>query len=100
MRIDVFTIFPDLVDGFCSHSLIGRARTVLIAPIGCSLALILIWFALLRYEAHIFWISPAIPWGLCLATLGISYVAGRPIHAHQVESEPTIANTPTPSPTY
>ena len=26
MRIDVFTLFPDLVDGFCSHSLLGRAR--------------------------------------------------------------------------
>jgi tRNA (guanine37-N1)-methyltransferase len=27
MRIDVFTIFPTLVDGFCSESLLGRART-------------------------------------------------------------------------
>lgn len=27
MRIDVFTIFPKLVDGFCSESLLGRART-------------------------------------------------------------------------
>ncbi|MFM7963231.1 MAG: tRNA (guanosine(37)-N1)-methyltransferase TrmD [Actinomycetota bacterium] len=27
MRIDVFTIFPSLVDGFCSESLLGRART-------------------------------------------------------------------------
>ncbi|MEO5723086.1 MAG: tRNA (guanosine(37)-N1)-methyltransferase TrmD [Ilumatobacteraceae bacterium] len=26
MRIDVFTIFPALVDGFCSESLLGRAR--------------------------------------------------------------------------
>ena len=26
MRIDVFTIFPDLVDGFCAHSLLGKAR--------------------------------------------------------------------------
>ncbi len=26
MRIDVFTIFPDLVDGFCWFSLLGRAR--------------------------------------------------------------------------
>ena len=26
MRIDVFTIFPDLIDGFCSHSLLGKAR--------------------------------------------------------------------------
>jgi tRNA (guanine37-N1)-methyltransferase len=26
MRIDVFTLFPDLVGGFCSDSLLGRAR--------------------------------------------------------------------------
>lgn len=26
MRIDVFTIFPDLVEGFCAHSLLGKAR--------------------------------------------------------------------------
>lgn len=26
MRIDVFTLFPALVDGFCSDSLLGRAR--------------------------------------------------------------------------
>ena len=26
MRIDVFTIFPGLIDGFCSESLLGRAR--------------------------------------------------------------------------
>lgn len=26
MRIDVFTLFPDLVDGFGSHSLLGKAR--------------------------------------------------------------------------
>src|SRR5262245_42684660 len=27
MRIDVFTIFPDLVDRFCAESLLGRARS-------------------------------------------------------------------------
>ena len=27
VRIDVFTIFPTLVDAFCSESLLGRART-------------------------------------------------------------------------
>lgn len=26
MRIDVFSIFPDVVDGFCSASLLGKAR--------------------------------------------------------------------------
>lgn len=27
MRIDVFTIFPDLVDSFCAESLLGKTRT-------------------------------------------------------------------------
>lgn len=27
MRIDVFTIFPGLVEGFCAESLLGKART-------------------------------------------------------------------------
>jgi len=27
VRIDVFTLFPEMVDGFCSHSLLGRARS-------------------------------------------------------------------------
>jgi tRNA (guanine37-N1)-methyltransferase len=26
MRVDVFTVFPDLVDGFCAESLLGKAR--------------------------------------------------------------------------
>jgi tRNA (guanine37-N1)-methyltransferase len=26
MRIDVFTLFPDIIDGFTSHSLLGRAQ--------------------------------------------------------------------------
>ena len=26
MRIDVFTLFPAMVDGFCSESLLGKAR--------------------------------------------------------------------------
>ncbi len=27
MRIDVFTIFPGLIDAFCAESLLGKART-------------------------------------------------------------------------
>lgn len=26
MRVDVFTLFPEMVDSFCSHSVLGRAR--------------------------------------------------------------------------
>jgi tRNA (guanine37-N1)-methyltransferase len=35
MRIDVFSIFPDLVDGFCSHSLLGKARTAAVIDLRC-----------------------------------------------------------------
>lgn len=35
MRIDVFSIFPDLVDNFCSHSLLGKARGAGLVDLRC-----------------------------------------------------------------
>lgn len=35
MRIDVFTIFPGLVDGFCSDALLGKARASGIVDLRC-----------------------------------------------------------------
>ena len=35
MRIDVFTIFPALVDGFCPESLLGRARATGLLDLRC-----------------------------------------------------------------
>ena len=35
LRIDVFTIFPDLVGGFTDHSLIGRARSRGLLDVRC-----------------------------------------------------------------
>lgn len=35
MRVDVFTLFPDLVDGFCSGSLLGRARQSGVLDLRC-----------------------------------------------------------------
>ena len=35
MRIDVFSIFPETVDGFCSASLLGRARSTGILDLRC-----------------------------------------------------------------
>lgn len=35
MRIDVFTIFPGLVDGFCSESLLGKCRTSGLLDLRC-----------------------------------------------------------------
>ncbi len=35
MRIDVFTIFPGLVDGFCADALLGKARATEIVDLRC-----------------------------------------------------------------
>jgi tRNA (guanine37-N1)-methyltransferase len=35
MRVDVFTVFPDLVDGFCAESLLGKARSRGILELRC-----------------------------------------------------------------
>jgi tRNA (guanine37-N1)-methyltransferase len=35
MRIDVFTIFPDLVDEFCAQSLLGKARQAALLDLRC-----------------------------------------------------------------
>ena len=35
LRIDVFTLFPVMVDGFCSESLLGRARTAGLIDLRC-----------------------------------------------------------------
>lgn len=35
MRIDVFTIFPELVDSFCSESLLGKSRTAGLLDLRC-----------------------------------------------------------------
>jgi tRNA (guanine37-N1)-methyltransferase len=35
VRIDVFTIFPELVDRFCAESLLGRARTAGLLDLRC-----------------------------------------------------------------
>jgi tRNA (guanine37-N1)-methyltransferase len=35
MRIDVFTLFTEMVDGFCAHSLLGRARESGLVEVRC-----------------------------------------------------------------
>ena len=35
MRVDVFTVFPELVDGFCAESLLGKARCRGILDLRC-----------------------------------------------------------------
>ena len=35
MRVDVFTVFPDLVDQFCAESLLGKARSRGLVDLRC-----------------------------------------------------------------
>ena len=46
--------------------LLSRER---LTPLFAGLGMTLGWFALLRYAPHIWWISPAIPWGASAATV-------------------------------
>jgi hypothetical protein len=80
--------------------LIGRGQTALLVPIGCSLALILGWFALLRYGPHIFWLSPIVPWGLSAATLAICYFAGGVMEGGQEAAHSIAPTASDPSPSF
>jgi PAP2 superfamily len=37
----------------------------------------LIWLIMLHFAPHVFWISPALPWTSCAATIGICWLARR-----------------------
>jgi hypothetical protein len=51
-----------------------RWRT-LTFPLTASLGLMVSWIAALRFAPKLFWLSPVVPWGACLATLLLSCFA-------------------------
>jgi hypothetical protein len=51
-----------------------RWRT-LTFPLTASLGLMVSWIAALRFAPKLFWLSPVVPWGACLATLLLSFFA-------------------------
>ncbi len=44
-----------------------------VVPLVAGLGGVLLWFALLRWENHIFWVSPVVPWGACAVTIGLGW---------------------------
>jgi hypothetical protein len=86
--IDLIVAFPFalMIYYFCSFSLSWKSHRRLWASFGGLLAT-LGWFALLRYETRLFWISPVVPWIACILTVGLTLLvlrSPRPSSASEV----------------
>jgi len=78
----------------CAFSLkISDLRRVI--AFGFGLAGTLGWLVLLRHSTHFFWISPALPWSFCIATVIFSLFFERRLR--QSDVAPAL-ETPVPSP--
>lgn len=103
--VDLIVAFPFalLMKALCSFSVPWNDHLRLAASIG-GLVSTLAWFAALRYATRFFWISPLIPWALCVCTIAITVVlerklqrqaetgTGYPFRLATLLSEPTPAN--------
>jgi len=99
--IDLIAAFPFalLIESLCLYERPWRSSPRLISAL-FSLALIFVWFAVLRYAPHIFLISPLLPWLACMLTVAAcsffdrSLARQRPSSAVGVapEAELTLSN--------
>jgi hypothetical protein len=46
-------------------------------PLLVGIGTTLIWLIMLHFAPHVFWVSPALPWTACAATIGICWLARR-----------------------
>jgi hypothetical protein len=71
--VDLVVAFPFalLMEALCAFTLPWRERSRLTA-LGFGLFGTLAWFLALRYAAHFFWISAALPWTVCAITIAAS----------------------------
>lgn len=68
--IDLVVAFPFalLIESICSFSLpVANRQRVMSILVG--LFATLVWFMLLRHALHFFWLSPVLPWVLCIGTV-------------------------------
>ena len=71
--IDLVVAFPFalLIHALCVYQLSwknSRRMAAILAGLGTTLA----WFAMLRYGAKFFWVSPIVPWALSAATVAFA----------------------------
>ena len=73
--VDLVVAFPFalLIHALCTCQISwkdSRRLAAILAGLGATLA----WFAMLRYGAKLFWVSPIVPWFLSAATITFAYV--------------------------
>lgn len=51
----------------------GGDRKSGVVSLVAGLGGVLLWFAVLRWENHFFWVSPVVPWGACAVTVGLGW---------------------------
>jgi PAP2 superfamily len=73
--IDLIVAYPFalFMQALCSWPPAWKNRAQLSALL-FGLLTVLMWFGALRYAPYFFWISPAIPWTACIATVGLTFV--------------------------
>ena len=71
--VDLVVAFPFVLflQAMCATALKWNDSRRL-APFAFGLASLLVWLWALRYWPHLFWYSAAIPWILCVLTVGVS----------------------------
>jgi hypothetical protein len=76
--IDLVVAFPFavMIQGIFAFSIPWKSPDRFSAILG-SLAIVLVWLALLRFENHFFWRSPVIPWALIIVTVSVSFFQQR-----------------------
>jgi hypothetical protein len=55
--------------------------------VGCGVGTTLLWFALLRYANHFFWVSPVVPWIACACTLSLGWYCARGLERGATKAE-------------
>ena len=72
--VDLVVAIPFTVFILALTRLIFRGdRKSALVPLVGGLAGVLLWFAALRWENRLFWMSPVVPWVACAVTVGVGW---------------------------
>ena len=79
-----------------TNHLVHRPAKPSFTPLFAGLAMILVWFAALRFGLQFFWKSPVIPWAACLLTLAACFWVGRTLAKEQARGVIDFGGLPFP----
>jgi hypothetical protein len=93
--IDLVAAFPFavLIESLCLYDRPWRSSPRLVSVL-FSLALILSWFAVLRFAPHVFLISPVLPWLACILTVALCSLLERGLSREHSLPAPVVPSRP------